>query len=412
MSENIELDLDFVRGFFPGLKNEWVLFDNAGGSQILKPVVERMQKYLYGVNVQHGASYDVSKSAGDYVDEAKEFLKLFINANDSSEIIMGQSTSWLMRMLANSLVKTWQPGDEIIVTNVDHEANISPWVELEALGIVVKTWHVNKETLKLEADELRSLLSSRTQLVAVHHVSNVLGSINDIQEFTHLTHDAGALICVDGVAYAPHRLIDVQETDVDFYAFSCYKVYGPHYALLYGKKSLLLELPGCNHYFIEKDDIPYKFQPGNANFELTYSMLGLRDYFQALANKLGLANRDPRQQLEQIFAVISQHENALSERFLDFLNGYSKVRVLGRTEVDGRVPTFSFVIDNKDSKAVVEALETHKVAIRYGDFYARRLIEFLDLTACNGVIRASLVHYNSVAELDKLIDGLTPLLDD
>ena len=245
----IPLDLNFVRAQFPALQQEWTFFDNAGGSQILQSVVERITEFLYDSNVQLGASYAVSQTATARVAQGARAIAQLINAPDPDTVVLGPSTSALFRILAHCFGQTLQPGDEIIVTNADHEAHITPWMELQQRGIVIKTWRVDPASWKLRPEDLEALLTPRTRLVALTHISNVLGTINPIRNIADRVHAHGALICVDGVAYAPHRQVDVQALDVDFYAFSLYKVYGPHLAMLYGKGEHLLALPSYNHFF-------------------------------------------------------------------------------------------------------------------------------------------------------------------
>ncbi|MEO1144627.1 MAG: cysteine desulfurase-like protein [Cyanobacteria bacterium J06638_22] len=407
------LDSDFVRQQFPALAGDWVFFDNAGGSQTLQAVVDRLSDYLLTSNVQLGASYDVSQKAGERVAEAAQAIATLINAADPSEVVMGSSTSLLFRILALCLGQTFEPGDEVIVTNCDHEANIGCWVDLKGQGITVKFWSINPETLELDLADLEPLMTPRTRLVAVTHTSNILGTINPIRAIADFVHERGALICVDGVAYAPHRLVDVQALDVDFYAFSFYKVYGPHYAVLYGKRDWLVRLPRFNHFFIDGEQTPYKFQPGNVNFELSYSMVGLCDYLSAFAraHEGEAVAPDLRGQMEQAFERISQYEEALSDRLLCYLTQKPNVRLLGNPTSDRtqRVPTISFVIDGVDSATIPIKVDTHKIGIRYGDFYARRLIDDLGLSAKNGVVRISMVHYNTLAEVDRLIQAFETL---
>jgi cysteine desulfurase family protein (TIGR01976 family) len=410
MGQPSTLDLNFVRQHFPALAGDWVFFDNAGGSQILKPVVDRMTEFLYDSNVQLGASYAISQRATERVAAGSNAMATFINAADPAEVVLGASTSALLRMLAHCLRPTLQSGDEIIVTNADHEANISPWMELEREGIVLKIWRVHPTTFELELTDLEALLTPRTRLVAMTHTSNVLGSIHSVRAIADLVHAHGAMLCVDGVAFAPHRRIDVQALDVDFYTFSLYKVYGPHQALLYGKKDLLLALPGYNHYFIEDTAIPYKFQPGGSSYELSYSLTAIPEYFQALAQHHGLpSDLDP---LDYAFALIQQHEGALNQRLLSFLRERPGVRIIGRETDDPteRVSTISFVVDGLSSDQISPHLDAHHIGIRYGHFYALRLIEDLGLLPNQGVVRVSMVHYNTIEECDRLIEKLAELL--
>ncbi|WP_298918791.1 cysteine desulfurase-like protein [uncultured Nostoc sp.] len=403
------LNLDKVRQYFPALAGEWTFFDNAGGSQTLKKVVDRISEYLLSSDVQLGASYAVSELAGERLALATKGMATLINANSFKEVVMGPSTTMMLKVLSISLGQTFTPGDEIIVTNCDHEANIGAWVALEKQGMKVKVWQIRPDTLELHLADLELLMSERTKLVALTHASNVLGTINPIKEIAEFVHERNAMICVDGVAYAPHRLVDVQDLDVDFYTLSCYKVYGPHHALLYGKEEHLLRLPGWNHYFIEQTDIPYKFQLGNVNFELSYGMLGLCDYLSELA-QLHYGNQtapDLRNQMVQAFDLISIHEEKISDRLLNYLNSKSNVRVIGQSKADRRfrVPTISFVVDGMNSSIIPAKIDQHYIGIRYGDFYAKRLIEYLGLASQGGIVRVSMVHYNTLEEVNSLIEA-------
>lgn len=219
------MDINFVREQFPALERDFVFMDNAGGSQVLKQVTNKITDYLLHSNVQLGASYAVSQEAGDRLKSSTEVVSELINASRPEEIVIGSSTTMLMRILSLSISKNWEKGDEIIVTNTDHEANVSPWTDLEKSGFKVKIWHVNPESLELDTKDLEHLLTEKTKLVAVTHASNVLGTINPVKQYAEIVHKAGALICVDGVAYAPHRKVDVQGLDADFYTFSWYKTY-------------------------------------------------------------------------------------------------------------------------------------------------------------------------------------------
>ncbi|HYW18668.1 MAG TPA: cysteine desulfurase-like protein [Nodularia sp. (in: cyanobacteria)] len=408
------LNIDKVRSYFPALAGNWTFFDNAGGSQTLKTVVDRISEFLLTTNVQLGASYQVSQLAGERVALANEGMATLINAKSPHEVVMGSSTTMMLKILSLCLSQTFTPGDEVIVTNCDHESNIGAWVALEKQGVTVKVWQIRPDTLELHLEDLEVLMNQRTKLVALTHASNVLGTINPIKEITAFVHERGAMVCVDGVAYAPHRLIDVQDLDVDFYVLSCYKVYGSHCALLYGKGEQLLRIPGLNHYFIEQSDIPYKFQLGNLNFELTYGMLGLCDYLSELAQLHYGDETAPelRNQMAQVFDLISVHEENLSDRLLQYLNSHPKIRVIGKSTANRelRVPTISFAVDGVHSSTIPLQIDLDYIGIRYGDFYAKRLIEYLGLAPQGGIIRVSMVHYNTLEEVDRLIEAFERVL--
>ena len=408
------MDINFVRRQFPALEQDFTYMDNAGGSQTLAKVAERISGYLLHHNVQLGASYKVSREAGEKLSYATNEVSKFINASRPEEVVIGPSSSMLLRILSLSLSKQWQEGDEVIVTNTDHEANVSPWTDLEKNGIKVKVWKVNPDTLELELSELERLISKHTKLVAVNHASNVLGTINPIKKITEIVHRAGALICVDGVAYAPHRQVNVKELDVDFYVFSWYKTYGPHLAVMYGKYDLLYEMDGINHYFFGKKDVPYKFQPGNFNFELTYSLLGITEYFEEFYREHFRSTKklETSEKLAKSFDIIARYEERISLPLLTFLRENPYIRIIGYPEADRnkRVPTISFVHSRMKSDEIVKQVDEHRIGIRFGDFYAKKLIKDLGLKEKNGVVRISLVHYNTADEVKRLIGVLRKIL--
>ena len=262
MLTNAPLDMEFVRAQFPGLNNGWVFFDNAGGSQILKGAVERINAFLYERNVQIGGSYEVSQKAAEALLASREAGRLLVNAERAEEIVFGHSTTVLTQNLANAMRSQLAPGDEIVVTVADHESNIGPWERLREFGIVVKIWPLDLGSLKLRLADLEPLMSERTRLVCVHHVSNILGEINPVREIADFVHARGARICVDAVAYAPHRAVDVRAFGADYYIFSLYKTYGPHLAMMYGRYDHLLELDTLYHYFYGRDRVPGKLEAG------------------------------------------------------------------------------------------------------------------------------------------------------
>jgi cysteine desulfurase family protein (TIGR01976 family) len=404
-----ELDIHFVRNQFPSLKNNFIFMDNAGGSQTLGSVINRISDYLTNYNVQLGASYEVSETAGALLESVTKELAAFINAANPQEVIVGPSSTMLLRIISICLSRQWKSGDEIVVSNSDHEANVSCWMDLQEKGMVVKIWKINPDTLEFDLNDLNSLISSKTKLVALVHASNILGTINPIKEISKTVHNAGALFCVDGVAYAPHRLIDVQKFDVDFYAFSFYKVYGPHLAVLFGKYELLNKLDGINHYFLN-DDVPYKFQPGNFNYELTYSLSGIIQYFRELYNHHFPDNPDlpDRDKFKRSFDLIADHEQTLAAYFLDYLKTKKDIKIIGSRNGDSlkRVPTISFIHERFRSSEVVKSIDKSRVGIRYGDFYAKKIIEDLGFVEKEGVIRVSIVHYNTMDEVKLLIAAL------
>ncbi len=401
------LDLDAIRAEFPALAQDFVFLDNAGGSQVLGRVADRIRDYLLSTSVQLGASYAVSQAASERVLEARRSVAQLINAAHDEEVVMAGATTLLMHLLTTAIAPSIRPGDEIIVTETDHESNVGGWMRLQAQGAVVKCWPVNRETLELDLAALDTLLSPRTRWVAMTHASNVLGTVNPVAEVARRVHAVGGKLAVDGVAYAPHRLVDVQASGADVYVFSFYKVFGPHYAVLWGRRELLLGLPSLNHFFIGPEVLPYKLQPGNVNFELSYGCIGIADYLQHVGRTLG-ATGTPRQQMQAAFDAFAAHEDALAEQLLVWLRERKGVRIIGRPRVQqaDRMPTISFVVAGRRSEDIVRAVDAHRIGIRFGDFYARRLADALDLHVHGGVVRVSMAHYNTAQEIDRLIHAL------
>lgn len=401
------LDLDRIRSEFPALAGDTVFLDNAGGSQVLKRVADRIGDYLLTSSVQLGASYAASQRAGEKVLAARRAVAELINAPHDEEVVMGGATTALMFMLTQAVAGGLRPGDEIIVTDTDHEANIGGWMRLRAAGAVVKVWAVDRETLALDLAALDDLLGPRTVWVAMTWASNILGTVNPVAEVARRVHAVGAQLCVDAVAYAPHRLVDVQASGADVVVFSFYKVFGPHYAVMWVRHALLRSLPSLNHYFIGPEVMPYKLQPGNVNYELSYGCIGIRDYLCDVGGMLG-AQGTPRQRMQAAFDAFERHENALAERLLGWLRARPGVRIVGRPATDDglRVPTISFVVEGRQPEAIVRHVDAHGIGIRFGDFYARRLIESLGLQDRGGVVRVSIAHYNTLDEIDRLIGHL------
>jgi cysteine desulfurase family protein (TIGR01976 family) len=407
------LNLDHIRAEFPALQNDCVYLDNAGGSQVLRRVADRVRDYLLTSSVQLGASYAQSQDAGAKVAAARRSVAELIHAPHDDEVVMGGSTTSLMFQLTQALRPGIRPGDEIIVTNSDHEANIGGWTRLAESGAVVRIWEVNRDTLALELEDLERLLSPRVKWVAMTHASNILGTVNPVAEVARRVHAAGARLCVDAVAYAPHRLVDVQASGADVYVFSFYKVFGPHYAVMWVRRELLLALPSLNHYFIGTEVIPYKLQPGNVNYELSYGCVGINEYLADVGTGLGCTGA-ARQKMQAAFDAFEHHEDALAERLLAYLRTKAGVRIIGLPSAlavpGARVPTVSFMVQGQQSEAIVRHMDRFGIGIRFGDFYAKRLIEALGLDGQGGVVRVSIAHYNTAQEIDRLIRHLDEVI--
>ncbi|RDW84415.1 PLP-dependent transferase-1 [Coleophoma cylindrospora] len=397
-------DIEAARGRFPALLNSGqVYMDNAGGSQTLDTVIEAIQDYLSSTNVQLGASYAVGQRSTALYDAGYDAAADYINASPD-EIVLGSSTTQLFRNLSYAL--EFEPGSEIVVSQLDHEANIAPWVDLARRQKLELKWWVpkTKENPKLEALDLKELMSEKTKLVTCTHASNILGTIHDIKAIAAQVHTVpGALLCVDAVAYAPHRAIDVKNFGADYYCFSWYKVYGPHISMLYASPQGLKAVRSLGHKFNPSETLEDKLGLAGSCYELTASLPEVVAYFAP--------------DLVTSWTAIAKHEEELQSTLLAFLGSRKDVTIIGEKEADSklRVATVSFIVENRSSRDVVEhaeELSQGQVGIRWGTFYSVRLAEeILKLDPQqDGVVRISLVHYNSVDEVNRLIVLLLKVL--
>ena len=408
MEPETVLDIDFCRDKFPLLNGEWVFLENAGGTLVPDQVIDRLRHFTSNCQVQPGEGYAASMEGAEHISEGAAVLASLINA-DRDEIVIGPSTTSNVYVLSNALRSLLQSGDEIIVTNQDHEANNGAWRKLESSGIKVLEWRMNADTDDLEIEDLRALLSERTKLVCFTHCSNIVGLIHDVKEIARVVHEAGGLVCVDGVALVPHRRVDVKDLDVDFYLYSPYKVFGPHMGVLYGKRDLLALLPSQSHYFLAETDFQRRLCPGGYNYELTAAAAGIGEYMDAVhAHHFPGTNVGDQERLNQVFTLFTDHERVQADRIEAFLKSKPAVRLAGRgaAGLRERVGVFSFVVNDRDSREIPEKLRAEKIGLHVDDFYAARCIDALGARAQHGFVRASLVHYNSAEDVDRLIEQL------
>ncbi|KAK7437979.1 hypothetical protein CaCOL14_011378 [Colletotrichum acutatum] len=400
-----QIDISAVRSKFPALGQDQVFFDNAGGSQTLGTVIESIRDYLTQSNVQLGASYKVGQKATASYGEGYQAGAKYINAS-SDEIVFGASTTQLFRNLSHTF--TFDKGDEIVVSAVDHEANIASWVDLAARqGLELKWWKptdaASTTNPKLTTENLKPLLSDKTRLVTLTHASNILGTIHDVASVASLVHESTprGLVCVDGVAYAPHRPIDVKALGVDFYAFSWYKVYGPHTAMLYASRAAQdAHMRSLGHFFNPSESLEGKLGLAGGSYELVSAVPRVLEY---------LGTPDAQGWKGKV-----EQEGQLQATLLEYLNGRGDVKIYGETDAgtDRRVPTISFRVQGWGTKELVNAVENEsEFAFRWGHFYSYRLIkEILQLDPADGIIRVSMVHYNSLDEIKGFIAALDKAL--
>ena len=408
MINNIALDTKYVKNQFPAFKDplssKWTFFENAGGSYVPHNVITHLNKFMTSTKVQPYAEFDRSAIAGNNMDRATKMFADMINAKED-EIIIGASTTMNMYVLSNAMKHFLEPGDEIIVTNQDHEANIGAWRKLKNSGAIIKEWKINPHNAELEIEDLKKLISKKTKIVAVTHCSNIVGSINNLKVIAEIVHENNAYIIGDGVSYAPHGFPDVKDLDIDFYTFSLYKTFGPHLGLLYGKKEILDKLPNQNHEFLE-GDVPYTLNPGGPNHEELSCLIGVYEYFDGLYNHhYSEKNNSIRKKIEQLNELIASHEQKIANPLLEYISSRNDIKLIGQNKIENknRAPTIAFKFNNLSSKIVSSHLVKNGIATRNDNFYAWRCLKALGIDINDGVVRTSMVHYNTNEDVEKLI---------
>lgn len=317
-----------IREQFPALASGFVFFENAGGSQLPKQVIDQMQAFMVDGFVQIGAGYPASDIATQTTQDAVQYANVMMNGEGIGQTLLGPSTTDLMYRIANAYRDTIEPGDEVVISITNHESNIGPWARLESVGAEIKWWGVDAETGDYSYEELAELITPKTKLVIVAHTSNLLGDILDVKKVADVTHAVGAQVVVDGVAFAPHQAVDVKAWDADFYCISLYKVYGPHIAALYGKTDAWAKLKGPNHYFIADDEFPWKWELGCQPYEALAGVLGFADYLAFLAGTPE-GSRD-RATVEKAFKTMQEHEMPVQERIMEYLLNKPSIRLVGQ----------------------------------------------------------------------------------
>ena len=402
------VSVQFLRDQFPALSQDLIFMENAGGSQLPQVVIDAMVRYMSTTFVQHGAPYRMSKDATTVSDQAHEWMLRFVNGEGLGQVVLGPSTSVLCQMLADAYRPHLAERPEIIIAETGHESNVGPWVKLQHFGAKIVWWKVDPSSYECSLEELKSLVSEKTLMVALPHVSNLLGQIVDLKQIVTIAHSQGAKVIADGVAYAPHRAIDVADTGVDWYVFSNYKVFGPHNAVLFGRSESFVGLKGPNHFFIPEDSIPYKFELGGVNHEAMAGVVAVQDYFAQLTR----SKEVPLQaaEVQEAFRTVEELEQPLTGRLLSYLRSKPGVKIVGpATAGPDRVPTISFTA-NRSSASVAQALCDAGVGCRNGNMYAYRLCEALGIDPVDGVVRLSLVHTNTLGEVERVIQLLDSIL--
>jgi len=406
-----ELDLEFVRAQFPAFSEPsltgFAHFENAGGSYASGQTIERLCRYYRQTKVQPYYDFPPSRTAGEQMDSARSRMAAWLNVG-VDELHFGPSTSQNTYVLAQALREKLQPGDEIVVTNQDHEANIGAWRRLESSGLVIREWRVDPQTAELHPEDLEALLGPRTRAVAFTHCSNVVASINPVRELTDRVHRAGAWAIVDGVAACPHGLPDVQALGADIYLFSLYKVYGPHLGAMTLRRELNAALPSQGHFF-NAGKPAARFTPAGPDHAQIAAVNGVMDYLDTVAGHHGFGDQPPRGKAAAIRQLFHARETALLQPLLDFLAGHRRLRLIGRRNARERAPTVAFRVEGQTSRQLAGALSGYKLGVGVGNFYAYRLLEALGIDTDDGLVRASFLHYTSEAEVKRLIEALEAL---
>lgn len=414
----MSLDLALIRNQFPALNKPAIFFDNPGGTQIARQSLERINRYLLECNANHEGAFATSIASDAILEEARRAMADFYNASSAAEIIFGNNMTTLTLHISRSISRAWKEGDEIVVTRLDHDANVTPWVlAAQDRGVNVRWVDFDPEDGTLKLDELQRALERKPRLLAVGYASNALGTINPLHKIIEMARAAGTLVYVDAVQYAAHGPIDVQKLDCDFLVASSYKFFGPHCGILCGKQDLLEELfaykvrPASNA-------LPYKFETGTQNHEGIAGVLGAVEYYEWLGKEFGLEHAEGlveegysgrRLELKQGQTAIRAYEFELSRALLSALQSIPGLHLYGLTDpkkLEQRVPTFSFRLGNLPPRWVAEQLAERSIYVWDGNYYAINVTERLGLEELGGMVRVGAVHYNTLQEVEQLKEAL------
>jgi len=407
------LDIAWCRRQFPALARQVagttaVYFDGPAGSQVPQQVIDAVGDYLARMNANHGGRFTTSRESDAVLDSAHAAVARLLGTDDPDTVVFGPNMTSLTFALSRALGQTWQPGDEVLVTRLDHDANVTPWVlAARDAGAVVRHVEIRREDCTLDLEDLAAKLSPRTRLVAVGCASNAVGTINPVQQIGRLAHEAGALVFLDAVHYAPHRCVDVRAWDCDFLACSAYKFFGPHVGVLWGRRELLTELPA---YKVRPapDGIPGRWMTGTQSHEGIAGTRAAVEYLEELGRTLEPDASESRTALLAAYRGIMQYEHRLVADLLAGLAELPSVKVWGitdRVRFDDRVPTVAITHQRLSPRELAESLGARGIFTWHGNFYALPLTEALGLEP-DGLLRIGLLHYNTSEEVGRLLASL------
>lgn len=424
MSEGI-LNLSELRTRFPALREKddqgrpYVFFDGPGGTQVPQAVIDAMAHYFKTANANHGGCFITSRRNDETIEQARSAMADFLNAPAPREIIFGANMTSLTFNFSRAFGRTLAPGDEIIVTRLDHDANIAPWAALEEKGVQIKWADFDVRDCRLDLEQMASLITGRTRLVAVGYASNAVGTINPIARIANMAHNRGARLWVDAVHYAPHGPIDVQSLGCDFLVCSAYKFFGPHVGVLWGKLEALEDL---QPYKARPADPapPGSFETGTLNHEGLAGVTAAVDYLAALGPECG--NRLPseiaaglgsytgrRKHLKQALSAVALDERALFTYLLSEVEKIAGIKIYGirnPAEFKDRCPTLAFTVEGLTPRAIAEKLGRRGIFVWDGNYYALSVTERLGVEDSGGMVRVGLAHYNTKDEVDRLVASL------
>jgi cysteine desulfurase family protein (TIGR01976 family) len=401
--------VDQVRADFPALQDEFIFFDNAAGAQSPRRVLDAVADHLLHRNVQRGGRYRHSQEVDETIVRARESVALLVNARHPDEISFGMNATSFMRLISLSIGQSLKERREIVVTDLDHEANVATWLALQREGAKIVWWKVRDDG-RLHTEDLSALLSPRARIVACTLASNAIGTIVDVAEVAKRAHAAGAELFVDAVHYGPHGTIDVQAFDCDYLVCSGYKIFSPHMGFLWGRRETLDSLPTFREDFVP-DTTPAKLEIGTYTYESVAGMDAAVRYLEDLGRRIHPAADSRRAAIVAGMEAIRAYEAQLSCAMLDALAnaGATVYGLTAKEEVTRRTPTLCFNLPGVSPARVTEELARQNIGVRDGHMYSPRLIQRLGLSKESGAVRASLVHYNTVEEVRRFGSALAAL---
>lgn len=420
------LDLSPLRANFPALQQTdeqgrpYVFFDGPGGTQVTQSVIDAITHYYTHANANTHGQYTYSARTDAVIDDARRAMADFLNAPSPEEIVFGPTSTNLVFNISRAIGKTLSPGDEIIVTRLDHDANIAPWLALQEKGVVIRFVDIDPADCTLNLSQLEDLLSAKTKIVAVGYASNAVGTINPVKEVARLAHAVGAKVWVDAVHYAPHGPIDVQAIDCDFLMCSTYKFFGPHLGVVWGRYDLLAELPAYKVRPAD-DEPPHKFEQGTGNFEAMAGVTAAVNYLAEVGRQYGGDFAEPYRQagftgrrlaLKQAMAAIAAYERPIFKRLVDGLSAIPGVKLYGITDPARyhlRTPTAAFTKAGIATEEIAKALGENSIFVWDGHYYAIEVVKRLGLYDSGGMIRVGIAHYNTAEEVDRLLKVVAAL---